>query len=172
MGTLTSLPREAIKGAGGIKYVLLSNYADTSTSIDADTGYVTIDTSVSTYWTKFTPRKESSNFAETETGTPASGITSYNQVLTLVFAYNQTAKRNQLKVMGQSELKAVVVDRNDNAWALGFTNGLDLTGATAGSGTAPTDMNGMTWTLSGNEPEPFGAVSSAVLGYITDATNV
>ena len=167
MGTFTTLPREAIKGVGGIDYALICNYDDVSTSIDASTGLVTMDPSTSTAWTKFVPRKESSNFTETMTGTPASGISSYNQVLTLVFAYNQTTKRNQLKIMGQSEVKAVVVDRNGSAWLLGSRNGLDLTSGTLTSGTANADMNGMTVVLSGNESEPMASVPSDILAAIT-----
>ena len=166
MGTFITLPREAIKGVGGIDYALICNFADVSTAIDAS-GNVTMDPSTSTAWTKFVPRKESSNFTETMTGTPASGISSYNQVLTLVFAYNQTLKRNQLKIMGQSEMKAVVVDRNGNAWLLGHRNGLDLTSGTLTSGTANPDMNGMTIVLSGNESEPMGSVDAALLTAIS-----
>jgi hypothetical protein len=166
MGTLSTLAREAIKGVGGIDYVLLANYADVSTGIyntgDSSAGLAWINP-VAANWTKFVPRKESSNFTETMTGTPTSGISSYNQVLTLVFAYNQTTKRNQLKIMGQSELVAVVVDRNDNAWLLGSRNGLDLTSGTLASGTANTDMNGMTIVLSGNESEPMGTVDASLL---------
>ena len=167
MGTLTSIPREAIKGTGGLQYVLVCNFGDVSTFIDQSTGIVTMSPSTNAAWKKYVPRKESSNFTETATGTPASGITSYNQVLTLVFAYNQTAKRNELKVLGQSELKAVAVDRNNNAWLLGHDFGLDLTSGTLTSGTAPTDMNGMTVILSGNEREPMGFCPSTLLATIT-----
>jgi hypothetical protein len=59
MGTLTTLPREAIKGVGGIDYVLIANYADVSTSIDESTGIASFDPSTSTAWVKFVPRKES-----------------------------------------------------------------------------------------------------------------
>lgn len=171
MGTLTTIPREAIKGVGGIDYALIANFSDVSTGIystpDASVGIAWIDPANPAVWTKFVPRKESSNFTETMTGTPASGISSYNQVLTLVFAYNQTLKRNQLKIMGQSELVAVVVDRNGNAWLLGSRNGLDLTSGTLASGTANTDMNGVTIVLSGNESEPMGNVSASLLASIT-----
>jgi hypothetical protein len=167
MGVLTSIPREAIKGTGGLQYVLVSNFDDVSTSIDSSTGIATFDPSSNSAWKKYVPRKESSNFTETETGTPASGITSYNQVLTLVFAYNQSAKRNELKVLGQSEVRAVAVDRNGNAWLLGAEFGLDLTSGTIVSGTVPTDMNGMTVILAGNEREPMAIVPAATLTLIT-----
>lgn len=163
MGTFTSIPREAIKGVGGIDEIFLCNYADVSTSINSSTGLASLDPSTSTAWTKFIPRKESSNFAETVTGTPASGITSYNQVVTAVFAYNQTTKRNQMKIMGQSEVKAIIVDRNGLAWLFGSKNGLDLTSGTLVSGTANADMNGMTVILSGNEPEPMAQVPADIL---------
>ena len=167
MGTLSSIPRESIKGTGGLKYVMVANFSDVSTLIDATTGLTAFNPANPAVWKKYIPRKESSNFVETVTGTAASGITSYNQVLTLVFAYNQQAKRNELRVLGQSELVAVAVDRNDNAFVLGSTFGLDLTSGTIVSGTTPTDMNGMTVILSGNENQPMGICSSTMLASIT-----
>jgi len=169
MGTLTSLPREAVKGCGGIDYVMIANYGDVSTGIYTSSpseGLAWINPASAANWTKFVPRKESSNFTETATGVPATGVSSYNQVLTLVFAYNQTVKRNQLKIMGQSELVAVAVDRNSNAWLLGSRNGLDLTSGTLVSGTANGDMNGMTIILSGNESEPMASVDAVLLASI------
>jgi len=167
MGTFTTIPREAIKGVGGIDYVLVCNYADVSTSIDSSSGLVSMDPSTSTAWTKFVPRKESSNYVDTLAGTPAAGISSFNPVLTLTFAYNQTAKRNQLKIMSQSEVKAVVYDRNGTAWLMGSRNGLDAGSGTMSSGTANTDPNSMTVVLSGNESEPMAQVPADLLTAIT-----
>jgi len=167
MGTFTSIPREAIKGVGGIDYVLIANYADVSTSIDTTTGLVTMNPSTNAAWKKFVPRKESSNFTETMTGTPATGISSFAQVLTLVFAYNQTTKRNQLKIMSQSEVKAVVMDRNGTGWLMGSRNGMDLTSGTLASGAANADMNGMTVVLSANESEPIAEVPAGIITAIT-----
>ena len=167
MGTFTALPREAIKGVGGIDYALICNYTDCSTAIDGTSGLASLDPSSGTSpWKKFVPRKESSNFTETMTGTPASGISSFAQVLTLVFAYNQTTKRNQLKVMAQSEMKAIIVDRNGIAWLFGSKNGLDLTSGTAASGVANADANSMTVVLSSNEPEPMAQVPADILAAI------
>lgn len=167
MGTFTSLPREAIKGSGGIDYVLIANYADVSTFIDASSGLVSMDPSTSTPWVKFVPRKESSNYTETPATNAPGGAVSFAQSLTLVFAYNQTAKRNQLKIMSQSEVKAVVVDRNDIAWLMGSRNGLDLGAGPRVSGTADADSNSMTIILSGNEKEPMAEVPAALLAAIT-----
>ena len=79
MGTFTSLPREAIKGTGGIQYAILCNWTDVSTAIDGSTGIASFTPNTSTNWQKFTPRKESSDFTETMVGTPASGISNYKQ---------------------------------------------------------------------------------------------
>ena len=165
MGTFTTIPREATKGSGGIDYVLIANYADVSTSIDNSTGLVSMDPSTATAWTKFVPRKESSNYAETLAVNVPGGNTSFNQVLTLVFGYNQTAKRNQMKILSQSEVKAVVVDRNNIGWLMGNRNGLDAAGSRT-SGTMDADPNTMTFTLSGNEPEPFAEVPGWLLDII------
>ena len=171
MGTFTTIPRDPIKGCGGIDYVLIANYGDITSTFDPSTGYVTFtdgDVSVGDAFTKFTMRKETSNWTETGTGNAQQASTFFNQVLTLIFGRNDTVKRNNIKALGQSEVIAVVVEKDpSNNIALGCGNGLDMTSTTSGSGTAPGDLQGSTIILSGNECRPHGFVSAAELANIT-----
>jgi hypothetical protein len=163
---LTSLPRDASIGAAGLKYCLVCVFNDVSTDINSTTGLATCSSNASSNFVKFTPRKLTSNYTETGTGNPQTGTMNYNQVLTLVFAYNQVTKRNQLKIMGVNELKAIAVDRNGDAWLFGNENGLDLTGSVVTSGTGVNDLHGLTITLTGNEREPYGYVSPSELARV------
>jgi len=169
MGTLTTIPRDSEKGVGGLCYVLLANYGESNLQVVVDdtTGETTFtaDVDVSTLFTKFVMTKEGSNFAAPATGTPTAGTTSYNHTLTLVFARNEALKRNQLKVMGSSELVAVAVDRNGDAWCLGndSCSGLDLTAGDMVSGTGVNDLSGVTMVLSSNQKEPPSFVNETIL---------
>ena len=44
-----------------------------------------------------------------------------------------------------------VLDANDNVWALGVQNGVQVTAGSASSGTARADLNGYLLTISGSE---------------------
>lgn len=167
MPLLTSIPRDASVGAAGLDYCLICIASDVSSAISATTGYATFAENASSNFVKFKPRKLTSSATETATGNPQTGTINYNQVLTLVFAYNQVTKRNQLKIMGVNELKAVIVDRNGDAILYGNENGLDLTQSVATTGTGVNDLHGLTLTLTGNEREPHGVVSPSELARIT-----
>lgn len=166
MGVLTTIPRDDNKGAGGISYVLLANYG-VNTPTESNGSITTFD--VSAGFTKFVPTKETSNWNEAGTGNPQSGTSFWTQTLTMGFRRNQVLKRNAIKVMATSGLVAIAVDRNGEAWGLGFDNGLDLTGSTQETGTAPGDTNGATIVLTGNEKYPALYCTSTALAYVNAA---
>ena len=173
MGTLITIPRDATKGLAGLCYVLLANHSDVTIAVDASsyTTFTDGDASVGTSFTKFVTTKETSNYTVTGTGTPTAGTSAFNQTLTLVFARNEALKVNQVKVMANSELVAVAVDKNGDAWCLGNDdcNGLDLTSSTGSSGTGPSDLAGQTIVLSGNFTRPESWVAASELANITPA---
>lgn len=173
MGILTAIPRTADKGYSGLSYVLLANWSEVTTTVDGSTGYATFKGAdgstalANTVFKRFDMTKETSNWTETGTGSANAGTTTYNQVLTLVFARNEALKRNTIKIMGKSELVAVAVDRNGYSVVLGSENGLDMTSGVTGSGTAGADMAGSTITLTANEVYPHGIVLAATLDALT-----
>ena len=166
MSTLITIPRDPVKGCGGISYVLLANFADVIGTTDAsgNTTFTDGEGVTTTAFTKFVMTKETSNWVETGTGSAPTASTFYNQVLTLVFGRNDTVKRNNIKAMGTSEMIAVIVERGGKNISLGINNGLDMT-----STTEPGDLNGSTILLSGNECDPHGIVTDVELALITPA---
>jgi hypothetical protein len=173
MGTLTTIPRDSEKGMAGLCSVLLANFSDVIVTVDAsgNTSFADGDASIGTAFTKFVFTKETSNFTVTGTGAPQAGTTAFNHVLTMVFARNEALKRNQVKVMGNSELIAVAIDRNGDAWCIGNDgcSGLDMTSSAGTSGTGPNDLAGQTITLTGNCKEPESFVTPEVLATIMPA---
>jgi hypothetical protein len=74
-----------------------------------------------------------------------------------------TAKRNELKLLSQSRVFAIVRDNNDGYYLVGKEYGCDLTALTGETGTAMGDLNGYNFTLSAIEAEaPYKLQSSIV----------
>lgn len=166
---LTSgISRGCKDNSGGIKRVFLVNKSLVSTVTEGATpGLIETITMVSASpenkFFEFNPNKMSSNWVENIQSNLQNGTIGYEQVLTLMFAKNEAAKRNQIKLMGQAELVAIVEDYNTKYWYLGEQNGLELSGGSSNSGTALSDMNGWNITLTGNEHEPAKEVSSTLI---------
>jgi len=163
---LTTVPRDATKGTGGLAYILIAQYADYTPTIDAS-GYATFTPSSSTNWIKVVPRKETSSFSDDAKTDIKNGSVVWNQKVEMVFSRYQQVLRNNIKYMGNSEFIAVAVDQNSQAWLLGYPNGLDMITSTAGSGTAPGDLNGSKISLEGNQSQPAALVAAATLSTIT-----
>ena len=164
--------------SGGIKRVLIANKSKVSSIAPAqgavgtpeDTGVITSITmaSASDYFYEFVPNKMSSNWVENIQSNLQNGTIGYEQVLTLMFAKNEAAKRNQIKLLGQAEVVVMVEDYNNKYWMLGEINGMELSGGNSGSGTALTDMNGWNITLTGMEHEPAREVDSTIVDALID----
>jgi hypothetical protein len=74
-----------------------------------------------------------------------------------------TAKRNELKLLAQSRVFAIVRDNNNNYYLVGREYGCDLSAKTSETGTAMGDLNGYNFTLTAIEAEePFKLQSSVV----------
>lgn len=157
--------------AGGLKLILLANKSEV-TSFTSATGSVTAITMAtsSNVWYEFEPNKMSSNWVENIQSNIQNGVIGYEQVLTMIFAKNEAAKRNQVQLLGQGEVYAIVMDYNGKAFLLGEFNGMELTGGNSSSGTALTDLNGWTLTLTASEPEPAKEVTLTAIHDNTDGT--
>jgi len=162
---------------GGLRKVWLTNKENIASFTPAigstsplDEGIITAITMVTAspeyVFYEFNPNKDSSNWVENIQSNVQNGTIAYEQVLTLMFAKNEAAKRNQVKLLGQAELVAVVLDKNGKYWILGEENGIELSGGNSASGTAMTDMNGWTLTLSGSERHPAREVDDDVIATV------
>ena len=155
--------------SGGLKRVLLTNKENITSVLPAiggtsDQGIITgITGATSQVFYEFVPNKMSSNWVENIQSNPQNGTIGYEQVVTLMFAKNEASKRNQIKLMGQAEMVAIVEDYNNKYFYLGEVNGLEVNGGNSSSGTALTDMNGWTVTLQGMEHEPAREVTSSIV---------
>lgn len=158
--------------SGGIKRVLITNKLNIvsitpeqgAVGTPSDDGIIeAITMEVGSQFFEFAPNKLSSNWVENIQSNLQNGTIGYEQVLTLMFSKNEAEKRNQIKLMGQAEMTAIVEDYNNKYFLLGEKMGLELSGGSSASGTALTDMNGWNITLSGSEHEPAREVDETVI---------
>lgn len=156
--------------AGGIKRVLLANKSEVTSftektgSLGSGVGEIeTITMSGSNTFYEFVPNKLSSNWVENIQANAQNGTIGYEQVLNMTFAKNEAAKRNQVQLLGQGEVYAIVHDYNNKYFLLGEYNGMELTGGNSNSGTSLTDLNGWVLTLSAMEPDPAKEVTGSII---------
>jgi hypothetical protein len=76
--------------------------------------------------------------------------------------------RNELLLLAQNRLIAIVLDRNDTYWMLGRNNGLELSAGTAQTGTAMGDRNGYDMTFTALEESPMVTVASGIVAALTN----
>lgn len=95
------------------------------------------------------------------------GTNYVNQTISLVLNKMQAATRNEIALLAQNRLIAVVEDRNGKYWCYGKENGLDRTGGSATTGKAMGDRNGYELTFTGMEGTPAMEVSSGIIAALT-----
>jgi hypothetical protein len=147
---------------GGVVEVYLTEAANVSATTEAS-GVITALTKASgkRFW-KYEQVKDTSMMNQTITANVQNGTVFYAQELQIVLNKLQTATRNEILLLAQNSLVAVVKDSNGTYWYLGKTRGLDVTAGTAGTGTAQGDRSGFTLTFTGAEPALAPSVNSTV----------
>lgn len=126
-----------------------------------------ITTSGSTKFWKYDLTKQTSQFTETVTPSMENGTIFYQQDLQIVLNKMTAALRNELRLLGQNRLMAIVLDRNGVYWLLGSLNGLELSAGTAQTGTAFGDRNGYDITFTAMEEQPMREVQSSIIAALT-----
>jgi hypothetical protein len=153
---------------GGLKSVLFIESENVSVDTETDGVITDIQLAVGKYFYKYELVKETSMFMETVTASIQNGTIFYAQELTIVLNKLQANTRNEILLLAKNNLVAIVEDKNGKYWYLGQNGGLDITGGTAGSGTAAGDRSGYELTFSGQEKELAPEVSSSIISGLID----
>lgn len=152
---------------GGLKSVWFIGWNDVA-SVTESSGTITAITKASgKVFYKYQLVRNTASFTENIAGSIENGTVVYNQELTIVINKMQVSMRNEILLLGQNNMMAVVEDQNGRYWLAGRYNGLDLLSGSASTGTAQADRNGYTLTFSGGEKELAPAVASAVIATLT-----
>jgi hypothetical protein len=145
---------------GGIKSVRLATLADYEAIVpvyDATGADVESFTSAADKFYKYEQLKETSSMTETINSNVQNGSIYYTPEVTIVLSKLASDKRNQIKLLGQNRLVAII-ETNDEAanfFVAGVTTGLEVSAGTSATGTAYADLQGYTITLSGMEAAPM-----------------
>lgn len=155
---------------GGVLRVYIGNFTpNVEYGVDADDVIVGLTYSGATvsYYT-FEQEMETAEFNQTLTTSIENGTIFYDQQLTLMFHKNDADLRNQLLLLSQGNLSVIVVDQRNEAWLMGYQNGVRAISGAMNTGKAYGDMNGITITLQGKEPKPAYLIDDLDLFTIVD----
>lgn len=148
---------------GGIKAAWFIAHQDVSAVTEASGVVSAITKAAGKVFYKYQLVKNTSSLTENVTASVENGTVFYAQELSIILNKMQANTRNEILLLAKNNLMVVVEDANGKYWLLGKTNGLDLTGGNAGTGTAQGDRNGYTLTLTGGEKELAPEVASSVI---------
>lgn len=165
-----SFPLGCKEVLGGIKSIRFSTLDDWETLVPAySTGAVTIGTPSAVFY-KYELDKEESSFNDDPTPGSNRGTLYYTPAVTFILSQLDVAKRNEMQLLAKNRVVAIIETRESTPkyWAIGVTNGLDLSAGVGGSGVAAADLNGYTMTFTGMEPDPMVSVSAGDLAGITN----
>lgn len=139
---------------GGISLAYIGNFdADQLYTIDGNNNINGVTGSTVSYYT-FEQEMETGSFTQEGAYSTENGTVYFTQNLSLVFHKNDGNMRNQLLILSQANLSVIVKDQRGEYWLVGKQNGVRVTAGAMNTGKAFGDLNGVTITLTGKEPEP------------------
>lgn len=148
---------------GGIKTLYLIEYANVSGITSASGTVSAIAKANNRRFYKYVLEQNTGEASETFTDSRENGSVFYAQSIDFVLNKLQVTTRNEIAILGQATLLAVVEDRNGLFWLYGQANGLMRDGGKAGTGKASGDRNGYEIKLSSEEPALALAVNSGII---------
>ena len=144
--TLKGITNDCSTSKGGIREIYIADWAKDIFTVGASDNTVTA-LKLDAQWYKYYIKKNTSSFTSTATIDQANGVNSVSTELTLVFTKMETAKRVEMSALMLNDVAVIVVDANGKAWCLGKDNPVNATAGTGETGTAATDGNKYTITL-------------------------
>ena len=128
---------------------------------NAETGFAVLTLPETAYYIKF--RKNSSSLTSEGTFDEANGVYFFTNNLNLVIARQDVAKRTAIQALAlASDLAVLVKDGNNQVQFLGMDDTVSCTALTATTGTASTDGNNYTMTLTDTSNElPYYVVEKS-----------
>ena len=160
---------------GGIKEVYIIKTGDiTAKTLNTEKSQVaTITTATEAKFKTYKFRKGTASMTSTAASDETIGNFSVTTELPLQFSKMETSKRLEIMALCLEDVEVMVLDFNGKYWYLGWDYPVTATAATAVTGTAQTDLNGYTVTLSDTSAEfPYEVPSEVALGLIQAAPAV
>ena len=151
--TLKGITNDCSTSKGGIREIYIADWAKDIFTVGASDNTVT-ELKAETQWYKYYVKRNTSSFTSTATIDLANGVNYVSTELALVFTKMETAKRVEMSALLLNDVAVLVVDANNKVWCLGLNNPVNASAGTAESGTAASDGNKYTLTLT-DESDTF-----------------
>jgi hypothetical protein len=152
---------------GGIKTAYFTEFANVTSVTPDSSGNVTVITmAANTKFRKYDLVKETGELTEKIMTSVVNGTVYYEQDLNFTIRKMVAIWRNEIRLLAQNLLIAVVVDANGNQWICGLSNGLDLDPSDAKTGKAKGDFNGYELKFKGKEELPMAPVTQVMSALI------
>ena len=172
--TLSDIAVECGANVGGVQIVAIRNRADIASlteTLGVVTG-ITLDSDAPADATVLAFRPQTCMLNSEATIDDVQGIHFYTNTLSFRFNKMSAAKRTSVNALVHAETIAVVKDANGICWLVGVEEPLRASAMVGTTGTAHTDANEYTPTLSCMSPEvPMTIDSSAVATFLGDAVS-
>lgn len=147
---------------GGIEEVYIAPYADVTATVAE--GVVTgITMAGETKFKKYQFRRGTGSMTSTLSADETTGVRYYTTEVALVFTRMESAKRTEVAALSVGQLAVIVKDKNGKLWYTTQGGYASASAGTANSGTASTDSNNYSLTLSSETPELPLEVKSEVI---------
>jgi len=166
---------DPIDSVGGIQQLwICASFSQTGLTLSATSSRIDTLQGSGTFF-QFDIAKDTCSWTETATIAPAAGTLFFQGDLLMVFHKLEQYRRNQLNLLARNRfIRAVFLDNNNRWWFVGLRRGAQLTTGTNQTGVAPGDMNGYSYTIQAQEPDPcfFINATSSLSGFTWTAATI
>lgn len=168
--TLSGLNVGCKDSVGGVAKVWLADFASVSWTLDASTHTIKPDSTSA--FKVYNLRKGAASLTSAMTVNDNAG-NYFSPELTMNFLKMETQKRIEVMAMLMGQSTGVVKDRNGKYWAIGVNNPLEGSAGTGETGTAASDANQYTVTISVDDAElPYEITDSSTISALEAITLV
>ena len=159
--TLAGLNAGCKDSVGGVSKIWLADQASQTWTIDASTH--TIKPSSTSAFKVYNLRRGSASMTSTLTVNDNAG-SYFSTEVSMSFLKMETAKRLEVMAMLMGQTSGIVKDNNGKYWAVGIKNPLEGSAGTGETGTAASDANQYSVTISVDEAElPYEITDSSTI---------
>lgn len=159
--SLSGLNAGCKDSVGGVAKVWLADSASVTWTIDASTHTVKPDSTSA--FKVYNLRKGAASYTSTMTKNDNAGDY-FTTDIAMNFLKMETAKRIEVMAMLMGQSTGIVKDKNGKYWAIGIDNPLEGSAGTGETGTAASDANQYTVTISTDSPElPYEVTDSSTI---------
>lgn len=160
-----SLPcRDAVSG---IKTLWITEFANVTAYTDTSGTITALTQAASTKFWKYDLEKENAMLDEDDVNSVENGTRFWTQTLSFTMRKLTAKNRNNIKLVGQNRIIAIVLTNNGDYKIAGIGNGMDLTTGKGSTGKAFGDLNGYSLSFVAKETAPIYDVNSSVISSMT-----